>query len=64
MKNIIYGIEWWDDDRKEWRPHRFGGEDLYEMAEALRLIEDAIPWKEFRLAQYTVTEFQHIKSFE
>ena len=63
VKNYIYTIEKWDEKQRLWRPFRFGGQDLSEMGEALQLIEDAIPHSEFRLAQYTVEEFQYIKSF-
>ncbi len=62
-KPYIYGIERWDNTRREWMPQRFGHEDLNEMAEALRLLEEALPDTEFRLAQYTVEEFQYIRHF-
>lgn len=59
----IYGIERWDTEKKEWVPHRFGGESLNEMAEALRLLEDILPNAELRLAQYSVSEYEQIHEY-
>lgn len=63
MSNSIYGIERWDVNKREWVPQRFGGEDLNEMAEALRLLEDILPDTELRLAQYTVSEYKEIHEY-
>jgi hypothetical protein len=63
MVNSIYGIERWDVNKREWIPQRFGGEDLNEMAEALRLLEDILPDTELRLAQYTVSEYKEIHEY-
>lgn len=59
----IYGIERWDVEKREWIPHRFGGESLSEMAEALRLLEDILPDAELRLAQYNVSEYTQIHEY-
>jgi len=63
MLNPIYGIERWDINKREWVPQRFGGESLNEMAEALRLLEDILPDTELRLAQYSVSEYEHIHEY-
>lgn len=59
----VYAVERWDDARKEWRPHRFDCQDLEEVGEVIDLLNVAMPDVEFRPAQYTVEEFQYIKSF-
>ena len=59
----IYGIERWDTEKREWVPHRFGGENLSEMVEALRLLEDILPNVELRLAQYSVSEYEQIHEY-
>ena len=59
----IYGIERWDDQRKEWIPQRFNCKDLEEVGEVIDLLDAAMPYREFRPAQYTVEEFQYIKTF-
>ena len=61
--NPIYGIERWDREKREWVPYRFGGENLSEMAEALRLLEDILPDTELRLAQYSVSEYEQIHEY-
>lgn len=63
MSNIIYGVEKWDDTVKDWRPQRFGCQDLEEVGEVIDLLNQAMPDREFRPAQYTVKEFQYIRSF-
>lgn len=63
MNNIVYGVEKWDDARKEWVPHRFDCKDLAEVGEVIDLLEQVMPDREFRPVQYTVKEFQYIKSF-
>ena len=59
----IYGVERWDTIRKEWRPQRFDCQDLEEVGEVIDLLNQAMPNAEFRPAQYTVKEFQVIRSF-
>lgn len=59
----IYGVEKWDDQRKEWLPQRFDCGDLEEVGEVINLLEEALPDREFRPAQYIVEEFQYIKVF-
>ena len=59
----IYGVERWDDQRKEWIPQRFDCKDLEEVGEVIDLLDSAMPYREFRPAQYTVEEFQYIKTF-
>lgn len=59
----IYGVEKWDDRRKEWIPQRFDCQDLEEVGEVISILEEALPNREFRPAQYTVEEFQYIKTF-
>ena len=61
--NPIYGIERWNREKREWVPYRFGGENLSEMAEALRLLEDILPDAELRLAQYDVSEYTEIHEY-
>ena len=61
--NIVYGIEKWDTDKREWIPHKFCGEDLEEIGELIDLLQQIFPDAEMRPAQYTVKEFQHIRSF-
>lgn len=59
----IYGVERWDTVRQEWRPQRFDCQDLEEVGKAIDLLNQAMPNAEFRPAQYTVKEFQVIRSF-
>ena len=59
----IYGVERWDDQRKMWIPQRFDCKDLEEVGEVIDLLDAAMPYREFRPAQYTVEEFQYIKTF-
>lgn len=59
----IYGVEKWDEQRKEWVPQRFDCKDLEEVGEVIDLLDAAMPYREFRPAQYTVEEFQIIRSF-
>ena len=59
----IYGVERWDDQRKEWIPQWFDCKDLEEVGEVIDLLDAAMPYREFRPAQYTVEEFQYIKTF-
>lgn len=59
----IYGVERWDDQRKMWIPQRFDCKDLEEVGEVIDLLDAAMPYREFRPAQYIVEEFQYIKTF-
>ena len=59
----VYGVEKWDEQRKEWIPQRFDCKDLQEVGEVIDLLDVAMPYREFRPAQYTVEEFQYIKAF-
>ena len=59
----IYGVEKWDDRCKAWIPQRFDCHDLEEVGEVINILEEALPNREFRPAQYTVEEFQYIKTF-
>lgn len=59
----IYGVEKWDTYRQEWVPQRFDCQDLEEVGEVINLLEQALPNVEFRPAQYTVEEYQYIRSF-
>ena len=58
-----YGVERWDESLREWRPQRFDCRDLKEVGEVIDLLNQAMPNAEFRPAQYTVKEFQMIRSF-
>ena len=60
----IYGVEKWDDRCKEWISQRFDCHDLDEVGEVINILEEALPNREFRPAQYTVEEYHYIKSFE
>ena len=60
----IYGVEKWDDRRKEWIPQRFDCHNLEEVGEVIDILEEALPNREFRPAQYTVEEYHYIKNFE
>lgn len=59
----VYGVERWDESFREWRPQRFDCRDLEEVGEVIDLLNQAMPNAEFRPAQYTVKEFQVIRSF-
>lgn len=59
----VYGVERWDAICQEWRPQRFDCQDLEEVGKVIDLLNQAIPNAEFRPAQYTVKEFQMIRSF-
>ena len=59
----VYGVERWDESLREWRPQRFDCRDLEEVGEVIDLLNQAMPNAEFRPAQYTVKEFQVIRSF-
>lgn len=59
----VYAVERWDSNKREWIPHRFDCHDLEEVGEVIDLLNTALPDAEFRPAQYTVEEFQYIKSF-
>lgn len=59
----VYGVERWDESLREWRPQRFDCRDLEEVGEVIDLLNQAMPNAEFRPAQYTVKEFQIIRSF-
>lgn len=63
IRNIVYGIEKWDAQRGQWIPHRFEINSLEEVGEVIDLLETALPNVEFRPAQYTIKEFQYIRSF-
>lgn len=59
----VYGVERWDESLREWRPQRFDCRDLEEVGDVIDLLNQAMPNAEFRPAQYTVREFQVIRSF-
>ncbi len=61
--NYIYVIEKWDDKAREWAPMHTGTNDLEEMGDLLNVMEAALPHRELRLAQYTVTEYQEIHEY-
>ena len=61
--NYTYGVEVWDEKRKLWRPHRFDCHSLEEVGEVIDLLNIALPGSEFRPAQYTIEEYQYIRSF-
>ena len=61
--NYVYVIEKWDDKAREWIPAHCGTNDLEEMGELLCLMEKALPDREFKLAQYTVSEVQSIHNY-
>ena len=63
MNNITYGVEKWDSEAREWKPQRFDCKDLAEAGKVINLLNEAMPDAEFRPAQYTVKEFQYIRSF-
>lgn len=64
MRPYTYVIERWHEDRKVWQPLRFNINDLDEVEEIIDLLQEAIPHGEFRPAQYTIKEYQYIKSFD
>lgn len=59
----VYGVERWDESLHEWRPQRFDCQSLEEVGEVIDLLNQAMPNVEFKPAQYTVKEFQVIRSF-
>lgn len=61
--NYVYVIEKWNDKAREWIPAHCGTDDLEEMGELLCLMEKALPDREFKLAQYMVSEIQSIHSY-
>lgn len=61
--NYVYVIEKWCNKTHEWVPAHYGTDDLEEMGELLCLMEKALPDKEFKLAQYIVSEVQSIHSY-
>ena len=61
--NYIYVIEKWNDKTREWMPIHTGTNDLEEMGDLLNVMEAALPHRELRLAQYTVTEYQEIHEY-
>ena len=61
--NYVYVIEKWNDKAREWIPAHCGTDDLEEMGELLCLMERALPDREFKLAQYMVSEVQSIHSY-
>jgi len=63
FNSTIFGVEKWDDELREWRPQRFDCKDLQEVGEVIDLLNEAMPDREFRPAQYNVEEFQIIRSF-
>lgn len=65
MKEVdyVYVIEKWNDKAREWIPAHCGTDDLEEMGELLCLMEKALPDREFKLAQYMVSEIQSIHSY-
>lgn len=63
FNSIIFGVEKWDDELREWKPQRFDCKDLQEVGEVIDLLNEAMPDREFRPAQYNVEEFQYIKQF-
>lgn len=56
----MYTLERWDNSNKVWKPCGFTLEDLNEVQHMIELFEEAMPHGEFRPAQYTVSEIQHI----
>lgn len=58
-----YVVERWNEEKRDWFPQRFDVSDLEEMGEVIDLLQEVFPEGEFRPAQYTVSEFQYIKSF-
>jgi len=58
-----YVIERWNEKEKRWQPQRFDVNDLEEVGEVIDLLQEVFPHGEFRPAQYTISEFQYIKSF-
>jgi len=63
FNSTIFGVEKWDDELREWRLQRFDCKDLQEVGEVIDLLNEAMPDREFRPAQYNVEEFQIIRSF-
>ena len=61
--NYVYVIEKWNDKAREWIPAHCGTDDLEEMGELLCLMEKALPDREFKLAQYMVSEIQSIHNY-
>lgn len=61
--NYIYVIEKWNDKAREWQPMHMGTNDLEEMGDLLNVMEAALPHRELKLAQYTVTEYQEIHEY-
>jgi len=61
--DYVYVIEKWNDKAREWIPAHCGTDDLEEMGELLCLMEKALPDREFKLAQYMVSEIQSIHSY-
>ncbi len=58
-----YVIERWNEKEKRWQPQRFDVNSLEEVGEVIDLLQEVFPHGEFRPAQYTISEFQYIKSF-
>ena len=64
MIETIYGIDKWDDIRREWRPYRVVEGDLEDAAEVLNTLEGFFPGFEFKIAQYEVQEITHVMEIE
>ena len=57
----IYGIERWDEVRDQWVPQRFlDCHDLEQVGDLINLLEQILPHREFRPAQYAVGELHRI----
>ena len=63
MSDIVYSLAHWDDEKRKWIPYRICDTSLEDIAEALRIIEEAYPEREVKIVQYTESEFQIVRQF-
>lgn len=59
----VYPILTWNEESKEWVVDKVASDSLEEAAEVLKLLEELQPHKEFKIGQYSIEEFQYMRSF-
>ena len=58
MSDYTYVIEKWNDETG-WTPHLMCNDDLEESSGLIFLLEEILPHREFRLAQYSNKELYY-----
>ena len=59
----VYPIIRWNEDTKEWIADKVASNTLEEAAEVLTLLEEHYPNQEFKIGQYSINDFQYMRSF-